>query len=74
MERRHRYIVETLTMMFATGLSQELWYNACAHVMFLINKMPSRTLLMIFLALYDKNPTLQDLGIFGSAIFPYQTI
>lgn len=71
---RHRHIVETtITLMNAVGLSQEFWYHSCAHAMYLIYRMGCKALQMNspFFVLFDKYPSLQDLKIFGSAIYPH---
>lgn len=73
-DRRHRHIVEiAITLLSAAGLSQYYWYHASAHAVFLINRMPCKALHMnsFFFALYDKNPVLNDMRIFGSTIFQY---
>lgn len=73
-ERKHCHIIETtITLMDAAGLAQEFWYHASAHVVFLINRMPSKTLRMYspYFALFDKHPNLQELKIFGIAVYPY---
>ncbi|KAB2600513.1 hypothetical protein D8674_043037 [Pyrus ussuriensis x Pyrus communis] len=73
-ERRHRHVVETaITLMNAAGLSQEFWYLSCAHAVYLINRMTSKSLQMNspYFSLYDKHPSLKDLKIYGSAVFPY---
>ncbi|KAM2874298.1 hypothetical protein COP2_017588 [Malus domestica] len=73
-ERKHRHIVETaITLLNTAGLTPEFWYFACAHSVFLINRMPCKTLLMCspYQCLYQKVPDVQSLKIFGSAMFPW---
>lgn len=73
-ERRNRHIIETaITLLSVAGLSQEFWFHACAHAVYLINRMPCKSLYMDspFLALYQKPPILQHLKIFGIVVFPY---
>lgn len=61
-ERKHRHIIETtITLMDVASLPQEFWFHACAHFVFLINRMPSRVLQMnspfcALYALYDMPP------------------
>ncbi|KAB2606067.1 hypothetical protein D8674_005784 [Pyrus ussuriensis x Pyrus communis] len=73
-ERRHRHVVETaITLMHAAGLSQEFWYLSCAHAVYLINRMASKSLQMNspYFGLYARHPSVKDLKIYGSAVFPY---
>lgn len=73
-ERKHRHIIETtLTMLNAAKLPLKFWYHAVAHDIFLINRMPARTLRMQspFGKLFDKKPDLSSMKMFGSAIYPY---
>lgn len=73
-ERRHRHIVETaITLLTAAGLSQSFWFHACAYAVYLINRLPTKSLHMDspFSILYHKPPQLQHLRAFGIAIFPY---
>ncbi|KAM1422622.1 hypothetical protein ACFX2I_004733 [Malus domestica] len=73
-ERKHRHIVETaITLLNAAGLSSEFWYFACAHSVFLINRMPCKILALSspYQMLYRKIPDVHSLKIFGSAVFPW---
>ncbi|KAM1797964.1 hypothetical protein ACFX12_032087 [Malus domestica] len=73
-ERKHRHVVDiALTLLNASGLSSEFWYFACAHAVFLINKMPCKTLSFSspYFLLYNKVLEVQSLRIFGTAVFPW---
>ncbi|KAM0996802.1 hypothetical protein ACFX2C_006762 [Malus domestica] len=73
-ERKHRHIVETaITLMTTTQLPHDLWYHACAHYIFLINRMPCKVLGMQspYQRLYGVSPQLQGLKVFGTAVYPY---
>lgn len=59
--------------MTSAQLPQNLWFHACAHFVFLINRMPCRTLGMKSpdKLLFGVKPQLQRLRIFGTAVYPY---
>ena len=61
-ERKHRHIVETaITLLAQATLPLDFWYYACAHAVFLINRMPCKVLSMVspYKKLYGKDPELQ---------------
>lgn len=71
-ERKHRHIIETaITMMTTTHLPQSLWFHACALFVFLINRMPSKTLGMQspYQLLFGDNPQLQGIKIFETVVY-----
>lgn len=73
-EKKHRHIIKTaITLMTTAQLPQNLWFHACAHSVFLINRMPCRTLGMKspYQVLFRVKPQLQGLRIFGTAVYPY---
>ena len=74
MERKHRHIIETaITLLTAASLPHKFWYHAVAHAVFLINRMPSKTIGMVspFQKLFNTLPEISSLKVFGSAIYPY---
>ncbi|KAM1741307.1 hypothetical protein ACFX12_011446 [Malus domestica] len=73
-ERKHRHIVEiAITLLVQAALPIEFWYYACAHAVFLINRMPCKGLSMEspYKKLFAKIPELKSLKVFGSAVYPW---
>lgn len=73
-ERRNRHIVETIiTLLLVASLGRAFWYHACAHAIYLINIMPSKSLHIKspYSVLYHRQPSLGHLKVFGSAVYPY---
>lgn len=71
-ERKHRRIIETaITLITTTHLPQSLWFHACALSVFLINRMPSKTLGMQspYQLLFGDNHQLQGIKIFETAMY-----
>lgn len=62
-----------ITLLNTASLSSKFWYFAYAHSVFLINRMPCKTLSMCspYQLLYQKVPDVQALKILGSAVFPW---
>lgn len=72
-ERKHGYIVETATSLISdTQLPVHFWYQVCSHAVFLIYRMPCRSLNMkfpyriVFRNTYD----IKHLKVFGTAVYP----
>lgn len=72
---KHRHIIETIvTLMTTANLAQDLWFHTYAHSVFLINRMPCKTLNMQSLGsqlLFGVVHSIQGLKIYGTAVYPY---
>lgn len=66
-------IETTITLLTKARLSSELWYFACAHSIYLINKMPCRTLLIQspYSLLYKKALVIQNLKNIWKCSIPW---
>ncbi|KAE8690319.1 hypothetical protein F3Y22_tig00110895pilonHSYRG00027 [Hibiscus syriacus] len=72
-ERKHRHIVETsLTLLAQASMPLTFWSHAVLSAVYLINKMPSKSLGNIspYQKLYEKVPDYNFLKIFGCQCFP----
>lgn len=73
-ERKHRYVIETgLTIMFQARVPLPLWVGAFSTTVYLINRLPSRTLdgKTPYELLFGKQPDYSMLRTFGCLCFPY---
>lgn len=73
-ERKHRHIVETaIILLVIANLPIDFWYYACAHYVFIINRMSCKSLLMEspYYKLYAKQPDLKSLKVFGCVVYPW---
>lgn len=73
-ERRHRHIVETgLSLLTHASVPTEYWTYAFATAVYLINRMPSKTLDMDspYLRLFGTSPNYSKLRVFGCLCYPW---
>ncbi|KAL9993337.1 putative RNA-directed DNA polymerase [Helianthus debilis subsp. tardiflorus] len=73
-ERRHRHVVETgLTLMAQSDTPQRFWHFAFETVVYLINRMPSRSNYIVspFEHLFKRKPIFSFLRVFGCQCYPY---
>lgn len=71
-ERKHRHILEvTRALLFHSKLSNIFWSFAVSHAVYLINRMPTKTLenKCPYQILYNSPPTFLDLKVFGCLVF-----
>lgn len=62
-----------ITLLTAGHVPRRFWYHSIPHSVFLINRMPSRVFDMMspFQKLFNKQPKIASLKIFGCSIYPY---
>ncbi|PKU73789.1 Retrovirus-related Pol polyprotein from transposon TNT 1-94 [Dendrobium catenatum] len=73
-ERKHRHILETVrTLLTDAHLPHVLWVEALLTAVYLINRLPTRTLNNIspYHCLFRKPPSYNHLKIFGSLCYPW---
>ncbi|CAL8170379.1 unnamed protein product [Prunus armeniaca] len=72
-ERKHRHILETaITLLQTAHLPPKFWFHACATSVYLINRMPCKTLHFKspYFLLFGSAPAINHLRVFGCACFP----
>ncbi|KAJ0808584.1 putative RNA-directed DNA polymerase [Helianthus annuus] len=73
-ERRHRHVVETgLTLLAQSGVPSRFWHFAFDTVVYLINRMPSRTASNVssFELIFSRPPDFSFLRVFGCQCYPH---
>ncbi|CAL2258851.1 unnamed protein product [Prunus armeniaca] len=72
-ERKHRHILETvITLLQTAHLPPKFWFHACATSVYLINRMPCKTLHFKspYFLLFEYAIDITHLRVFGCACFP----
>ncbi|PKU63096.1 Retrovirus-related Pol polyprotein from transposon TNT 1-94 [Dendrobium catenatum] len=73
-ERKHRHILETMrSLLIEAHLPKALWEDALHSAVYLINRLPSRSLnkKSPYHILYEKPPSYSHLKIFGCLCYPW---